>query len=195
MTAVWGRLPETYRVLDAPLGHPLRAYLSLVGDQLTEVGEVVARLAPETGRSALADPYLADPAWLPWMAQLVGVSLSGAETVAARRAAIAGAGTGWLAGTTAGIVAAVRATLTDPVGGYVAVYRDPADPWLLHIVTKAIQTPDPGAALAAIGKAGAKPAGVVLDWSAYAITWGALGALDWDTIESLGSWDAVEAYS
>ena len=192
---MWERLPEAYRTLDAPLGYPLRAYLSLVGDQLEGVEATVAAVAPASGRSALSDPMAAAPEWLPWMAQLVGANLSGAATVAQRRAAVAGAGSGWLAGTMAGVVAAVRSTLTDPVGGYVSVTRDASDMWLLHVVTKATETPDPAASLRAVIQAGAKPAGVVLDWAAYAASWDDIEALapTWAAIEALGSWGALEA--
>lgn len=195
MSGVYDKLPRAYLDEDAKRGFPLRKYLSLVGDQLDEVAGVVSRIGPETGKSALADPDHADAGWLAWMAQLTGASLSGLTTVAQRRAAIQGSGSGWLAGTMQGIANAVRATLTDPAFGYVAVYRDPVNPWKLNIVTKAIQTPDPAAALAAVSKAGAKPVGVVLDWSAYRATWGVIEPLTWDGIESLGSWDALEAYS
>lgn len=191
MGQVYDSLPPAYRTEDArqspPL--PLQRYLSLVGDQLDEVATLIAR------GDEIANPDLADEAWLPWLAQVAGVRLNGLTTVAQRRAAIRTSGSGWLTGTLAGIVAAVRSTLTNPDTGYVTVTRDLVDPWLLHVTTRATETPDPAASMLAVDALGAKPAGVILDWTAFAASWDQIeaGAPTWDIIEALGSWSAVES--
>lgn len=198
MSRAYAELPEGVRWLDAqqgPTPEPLRRFVDSYGDDLDTIAGTIYAVATVPGRrSLLVDPDNAPASWLPWMGQLVGASLAGATTVAQQRAAVRGASGGWLSGTMAAIESAVRVTLTDPYG-YVAVYRDAANPWLLHVVTKATQTPSSAAALESVVKAGAKPAGVLLDWTAYAVTWGAVEPLTWYGIEGLGSWDALEAYS
>lgn len=190
MGQVYDSLPPAYRTEDArqypPL--PLQRYLSLVGDQLDEVAGLIGRA------KEMADPDLADEAWLPWLAQLAGVRLNGLTTVAARRVAIRTAGSGWLTGTMAGIIAAIRSTLADPVNNYLTVTRDLVDPWVLHVTTRATETPDPVASLAAVDAIGAKPAGVVLEWTAFHASWDQIEAAapTWNDIETLGSWTAIE---
>lgn len=198
MSRAYDELPEGVRALDAQQSpaRPLAAYVDSIGGQLDDIAATVSAIAPPAGqRSLLVDPMNAPASWLPWMAQLVGSNLAGTTTTAQQRAAVAGAGGGWLAGTMQAIISAVRATLTDPIGGYVAVTRDTTSMWLLHISTKAIETPSIPATLAAVLAAGAKPAGVVLDWSAYVATWDAIEAHapTWASVEALGSWDALEA--
>ena len=198
MSRAYDELPEGVRALDElqEPPRPLRSYVDLIGSQLDEVVDTIAAIAPEAGgRSMLADPQRAPASWLPWMAQMVGAPLAPASTLEQQRAAVAGASSGWAAGTVAAIIAAVRSTLTDPVAGHVLVLRDPTSIWRLHIVTKRTQTPDPARTLAAVSAAGARPAGVELTWTAYSTTWRAVETLTWDQIESLGSWDALEAYS
>lgn len=198
MSRAYDELPEGVRTLDAQQSpaRPLAAYVDSIGDQLDDIAATVDAITPPSGqRSLLVDPLNAPASWLPWMAQLVGSNLAGTTTTAQQRAAVAGAGGGWLAGTMQAIVNAVRATLTDPVGGYVSVTRDASSMWLLHVSTKRAETPDAAASLAAVMEAGAKPAGVVLDWTAYATSWASIeaGAPTWAEIEALGSWDALEA--
>lgn len=79
---LYGSLPAFYRDADEPLDWPLLRYLSLLGDQLGDLEELVDRIdfvrAEDVGSagdtSDLVDPATADAAWLPWLAQLVGIA-------------------------------------------------------------------------------------------------------------------------
>lgn len=66
---LYRRLPEFYRLDDEVQGqYPLLTYLSWVGDQASDVENLVTRL-----RTDMADPMKADVKWLPWLAQMVGL--------------------------------------------------------------------------------------------------------------------------
>lgn len=82
----WDRLPELYRAADeaqaaGPNGFPLLRYLSLIGDQAGELEALTDRIKLHRNGdgvwlSDLGDPETADDAWLPWMAQLVGIDVT-----------------------------------------------------------------------------------------------------------------------
>jgi hypothetical protein len=150
-----------------------------------------------TVTSDLVDPALADPAWLPWLSQLVGVALSPGMSTAERRAAIASAASGWRAGTKASIAAVVAAQLTGTkqVSIYDHSVNSPGDGtmWDVLIVTRASETPDPDAIPAIVERAGVKPAGVTLHIVTYSTSWDVLEAerptwADWDG----SSWTQIE---
>jgi hypothetical protein len=160
-TRWWNHIAEYQRDRDAiqPGDFPLMRFLSLLGEELHLVTDFLTRSDPtDTGVSALLDPATADAAWLPWLAQLVGVDLSSIASVPDRRAAIAGASSGWRAGTEAGIAAIVAAQLT----GTKKVTITRPGPFQILIVTYASQTPFPGAIIPAIIAAKANPAGVLI---------------------------------
>lgn len=148
--------------------------------------------------SELVTPEVADDAWLPWLAQLVGVQLNPNLTRQAKVAAIRSASAGWQSGTKAAIAAAAQTALTG--SQYVRVFDHsiaaPGDggQWDVLILTRTSETPDPAAVLTAVVAQGAKPAGVVLYHASYAASWDAIVAdfPTWAAIEGAGSWTAIE---
>lgn len=200
---VYDRLPELYRDADAPDRQLLR-FLSLVGDQAGALERLFDRIdytPPDEGgapggTSDLTDPATADPAWLPWLAQLVGVTLNPALPIPAQRNAISGAVAGWQAGTRDAIAAAARTALVSLTGPPSVVVRPhPTDPWTLRITTIPEETPDADAVIAAIIAANAKPAGVLLVHTFYAPPWELIEAElpDWQAIEDADTWSAIES--
>jgi hypothetical protein len=204
---LYAALPELYQAADAELGdgdngYPLLRFLSLLGDQLDDVEMLIARAdyySPDDGgapgdTSDLADPATADPAWLPWLAQLVGARLPAGLTDAERRAAVAGAVAGYFKGTKQGIEAAARAALTGTK--YVRVIPLYAgDQWRLEVRTRTSETASTAAVAAAIVAANAKPAGVELVATAYEATWAQVEAAypTWAALEANApTWLAVE---
>lgn len=199
-------LPEVYRVADEQLrdgsrGYPLLRYLASVGDQLSAIEVLIDRwMEDEDHPSELLDPLLADRAWLPWLAQLVGVRLSPALRDEAARDAVASAGAGWRSGTLDGIVAAARSALVGTRRLTIASHATPAGPggpWDLTLrvaQSEAIRGLD--AVARAVITSGAKPAGVRLWVHGYATPWNLLhaelptwahwGRLTWRQIEEWG---------
>jgi hypothetical protein len=221
---IWQRLPEVYATMDArdltwtfkrylaattdPGGAVSDTYIGIDGDR--PVGpatpipwgmidqELANWQAARISRlSSLGDPMQADSTWLPWLAQLVGARLDPAASDAEQRDTIAFATSGWRAGTTSAIEDAARSALTgsrfakclqatagDTAGG----------PWDLTVVTRASETPDPGAVIDAILRKGVKPAGAVLHTRSYEASWATLAAtrptwLDW---RLAGTWQRIE---
>lgn len=170
--------------------YPLLRYLSLVGDQLTRVATLLGRFTfdalderdntdepwdrygtglfgtgvyGDTSVADLVDPWTADAGWLPWLAQLLGIDVTGL-TVDEQRAALADPSAAWAHGTRDAIVRAVRPRLPD--SSYVDVVpHHLGDPFTLGLVTKGDET-----------------TGV--------ITWAELEAAapTWADLEALGSW-------
>src|SRR5436305_14173462 len=67
---------------DTKRGQPLYRWMDLLGSRMTAVTQLIDRidyLPPDEGgdggTSDLVDPGTADLAWLPWLAQLLGVTL------------------------------------------------------------------------------------------------------------------------
>jgi hypothetical protein len=184
----YARLPHAWRDGDDERDWPLLRYMSLLGDQLGEVQTLLDRidyLSPADGgapgdTSDLVNPATADAAWLPWLAQLVGVRLPADVTGQAARDAIAGAVAGFMAGTKTAVAAAAQSALTG--GRYVAVYdhsitvQGDGGVWDVLLVTLETETPDPSAVLAAVTAKRAKPAGVVLHHRTYTATWAVIEA-------------------
>lgn len=204
-TRLYEGLPEVYRTADRGQdGYPLLRFLSLTGDLLGQVEELLERIdvpddAPAGTASDLVDPDTADPAWLPWLAQATGAPTTPGELdVAERRAAIRDAVGGWQSGTKGAIAQAARTALVyaDPDGGFVNVLRDPVDPLTLRISTTPEETPSPAAVLDAILRTGAKPAGVLIVHTFYAIPWDLLESRypTWAAIETTATtWSRVES--
>lgn len=198
--ALYARLPELYKDADEAQdeglsNYPLLRYLSLVGDQLTTVAELLARLtytplddrdntdAPwdrygtglfgddtygDEDVADLVDPWLADSSWLPWLAQLLGINIAGLETSEAREA-LADPAAAWAHGTPEAIIREARTQLGDDA--YVdTVPHYQGDPFTIGLVTK--------------------------DEETYGVTsWGDLmaAAPTWADLEALGSWHNLEA--
>lgn len=85
-TEVYEALPEVYRREDPPTGYALLRYLSLALDPLSRVGELADAFDPDDGSlPQLLDGARADEAWLPWLAQLLGLGSDGATVEELRR--------------------------------------------------------------------------------------------------------------
>lgn len=115
---IYHRLPEHFRQADSKFYY-LKRYLSGVGmiqNRLDTIIERLRYLTPDEGglpndTSDLVDPVTADISWLPWLAQLLGVSLKGKVLDETTRNEIINASNGYLSGTDAAIVAAVQTEL------------------------------------------------------------------------------------
>lgn len=196
---LYRRLPELYRDADdaqdeGRSNYPLLRYLSLVGDQLTQVAELLGRFTydplddrdntdPPWQRfgsglfgddtygdndvADLVDPALADTAWLPWLTQLVGVDVTG-MTIPEARAAIADPSSTWAHGTREAIIRRARPLLGDEAYLDVVPHHQ-GDPFTMALVTKRSETTG-------------------------ATTWAELEVLapTWADLEALGSWGNTE---
>lgn len=205
MEALWESLPQVHREQDRlqtvpPDGYPMKRWLSAFADQVGAVDDVVRRIdyAPPDDRdddsqavSELADASLADAAWLPWLAQILGVRRVTNLSETAQRDAISSAVSGFRAGTRSAVGTAAQAALTGTRS--VAVYNhavaEPGDgggEWDVLIITRSSETPGGASSVfdAVIG-AEAKPAGVVLHHASVDVTWATLHTLrptwaDWN---------------
>lgn len=203
---LWARLPQAYRDFDALDGYPLRLYIDAVTQLPGALHTVIERIAGERAAgparpepwslspealeqwratrvnrsSALGDPFQADDVWLDWLGQIVGTSLHFVSDEVSRRNAVRYAVAGWRAGTRPSIEYAARPTLTgSQYARCVPHMRGDATPptvWDVAIITRASETPDSGATVDAIARAGVKPAGVVLHHRPYAVSWDVLAA-------------------
>ena len=198
--ALYARLAELYRDADEAQdegrsNYPLLRYLSLIGDQLTPLAQLLARLTydplddrtntdpawdrygsglfgddtyGDADSADLVDPALADSAWLPWLAQLLGVNIAGL-TIEETRAALANPADAWAHGTPGAILRNVRELL--PAGAYAdTLAHHLGDPFTIGLVTKQDET--------------------------YGVTtWADLMTLapTWVELEALGSWNNLEA--
>lgn len=192
---LYGRLPELYRHADETQGYPLLRFLSLIGDQAGAVEDTLDDVDPDRG-GKLADPDTAPAAWLPWLAQVLGVTtLPTGET--ARRNTIRLASNGRYPGSRQAIADAARPALTDPEGGYVVVRPNyQGNPFVLSVnVAPEVAPADLNDVLDAILEAGAKPAGFNLVIDTYAATWQQIETNrdTWAGVEAAGSWSALEA--
>jgi hypothetical protein len=205
MEALWASLPLIHRRQDElqPVpagGFPMKRWLSAFADQVGDVETVIERIdyAPPDDRddpsqavSELADASLADAAWLPWLAQILGVQRINNLSEAAQRAAIGSAVSGFRAGTKQAVGVAAQGALTGTKS--VAVYDhatlkpgDGGGEWDVLIVTRSSETPGGAASVTqAVIDAEAKPAGVVLHHSAVDVTWASLQTIrptwaDWN---------------
>ncbi len=141
---VYDGLPEVYRVADdiqsdGPDGYPLLRYLSTLLDQLSIVYELIARfdysddptgdgtfgsgsygdgtyggVAGPSATADLIDPETANAAWLPWLAQLLGVALRDGMTPQEQRDAMADPSATW-AHSTPPVLTALALTVVDSV--------------------------------------------------------------------------------
>jgi hypothetical protein len=168
---LYNGLPNLYRDADErqselpSSNYPLLRYLSLIGDQLTVVTDLVERFTytpldarldglpwrrygdgtygegtyGDADTADLVDPLTCDAGWLPWLAQLVGVRLDGL-TVDQQRAAVNRPEATWARGTPGVIADQARAGLTGDAYVDVRPVYD-GDPFAIAIVTRAAETP------------------------------------------------------
>jgi hypothetical protein len=228
---MWERLPQIYRILDANNAWALKRYLAGATSFAGDIDVMIERMrgarpvgpatpepwdldAAELARwreararrpSHLTDPDLAEPEWLPYLAQLVGAYLDPAASLVERRDIIRFATSGYRGGTRAALADAARSALTG--SRYVLV--QPATRgdgaagtvWDITLRTRASETPDPNAVLATVIRKGAKPAGVVLWHATFGTSWDRIEALyptwtdwesrTWDQMEEVGATYAV----
>lgn len=205
---VYRDLPEHYQSADETAGnYPLLRFLTGVMLEMGNVDVLTSRIdyvsVPDGGAiddsSDLVDPMLADPEWLEWLGQLVGVRLDPGLSETAARDAVAFASAGWRAGTKSAVADAAKSELTGTK--YAAVYdhstsavRGTAGAFDVLVVTRPTETPDPAKVLAAIVARGAKPAGVKLYHLAFEGSWTTLETLlpTWNALEAAGSWDKIQ---
>jgi hypothetical protein len=225
---LYRRLPEVYRTMDAANSDwPLKRYLAgllttagAIGDTFDAIrgdfpvgpstpqpwalspDELAVWTANRINRpSALGDPNQADPAWLPWLAQLVGAPLPPGASVQEQRDTIAFATSGWRGGTRQAIADAARTALTGSMYAQVAPHTIPTDSggtqaggvWDITIITRDSETPDPAAVLNAVLSKGVKPAGAVLHHATYGASWAQVEAVfptwsDWNA----ATWSQIE---
>jgi hypothetical protein len=224
-------LPEIYRESDAQQlsggGFPLLRFMSLIADQAGDVEALLDRIGYRAvfdggapgDTSDLTDPVTADAAWLPWLAQLVGIRFDEVFGVNERRAAITSAADGWRAGSTRSVVAAVQSVLAGNRLVIIDRHHEGDDHKVL-IRTRTSETEiltwrsleatyptwgeledpsswgalNPRNVLRTLEVRQVKPAGVQFFHELGTLTWGRLEseAPSWADIEALGSWAALE---
>ena len=151
-------LPEYVREADA--SDELLRFMAAIGDAAHPVAKFIDDADPDTsatGTSEPVNPTTTPAGWLPWLGWLMGVPTTGLDTAGARwYLSRAGA---QAHGSTAGIQAAVQATLTGTrfcqvttaVGG---------DPWAIAVQVDSSEVADSAATLRAAMRE--KPAGANL---------------------------------
>lgn len=195
-------LPIHYRSEDANLDWVLKRWLSGIGGQQNEVDTIIERFSytpPEDGvphdTSDLVNPITCDFAWLPWLAQLVGVKLDGTLSPTDQRNQVDFVN--FFRGTKQHMAQAAQKVLTGDK--HVTIFDHTitssaigaAGQWDMLVITLASETvSDPVAAIIA---ANAKPAGVNLLTETFTSTWDDVEAAhpDWTSWDAT-SWTGIE---
>lgn len=198
----YAALPGIYSVVDPaqPAGaagqtYPLLRYLALILDPLSSVENLQASIdyvaprdgGPPGGTSALVDPATADESWLPWLAQLLGVSVVGL-TVDQSRTALGNAAASWAHGTRSAIAARAAENTTGTHHVEVTYPYDPARPWVIGVGVHAaeVSLSSTWAALEALG--GANPAtGQLATWEQLEAAAATPSGITWAALENAGS--------
>lgn len=196
----YASLPGVYRFEDANNGWQMKSWIAGILDVQGEIETLLTRIKyvpPEDGpavedlHSDLVDPDTADEAWLPWLAQLVGVRFNYTLTEAQRRERIKSAIGGVRAGTKAHMIEAAKAVLTGTQTVYVYPFSNAVGginagtQWEVLVITKPDETA--GDVVAAIVNAGAKPAGVKITHVTDSNTWAEVEA----AFPTWAQWDAA----
>jgi hypothetical protein len=206
---IYKRLPEYLRIADARNDWTLKRWFSCISDQVGFIEDVVQRInywpVTEGGApndtSDLVDPDTANPEWLAWIGQMVGVRL-GVTTlsVQAQRDLVHYASSGWRGGTKSAIAGAAKSVLSGT--RYARVYDHSTDEseigeggeWDVLVVTRSSETPSGADVLDAIRMKNAKPSGVVLWHRPYNASWRVVFRdTDTSTPGKYASWAALEA--
>lgn len=181
-----------YRQGDEDTGWQLLLACEAIATAFTEpIAELVAERDGRVPWEILFDPENCPVAYLPYLAQFTGSTLTSSMSEAEMRAAIV-LPEGFRRGTPDALIAAVKRTLT---GGQ-TVHLDErwgGEAYQLRVRTLASETPDPAATEAAILTQ--KPIGIVL-------TYGAITGQDWadlaadhatwaDVVADYGTWAEV----
>lgn len=145
-------LPDVFRTEDEEQSYTLKKWLSGIAGVQQGVRTLIERFSyvpPEDGdgyrTSDLVDPETADPAWLSWLAQLVGVQLSTTLSVPDQRTQIEESVLGIKAGTKDAIAAAARTVLVGEKSVKVFDHSDnisigTASQWSICLLTKDSET-------------------------------------------------------
>lgn len=157
----YNRLPESYRTDDVAQGLALLGYLSLLGDQASDIEDLQDRIDYVPGYdggvpgdvSALVDPATANAGWLDWLAAALGTDRGDLDDAGLR---IFLADIDREVGTGAALQAAARGTLNGTRTVYYAAGQGPK-PWGIVVQTLTAETPDPDATERAVRAH--KPAG------------------------------------
>jgi hypothetical protein len=144
---------------DAGLGYPLRSFIRALGGMMQQVDWLAQDSPDGPGWSRLVNLSLAPTEALPWLAQFVGVDVDPSLDDASQRYLIARVSK-WERGTPASIIAAAQTTLTGTKT--VTLVERNGSAYNLTVVTKASETPNPAATLAAL--LSQKPAGIILSY-------------------------------
>lgn len=145
---------------DASQGYALAYLCKAIGAMYQPVCDLVEDTAAGPGWSPLMDVARCPLFALPWLAQLVGVTLTDPSDDAGSRAEIRAAA-GFSRGTVAAMKAAAAATLTGDDPTVIFRERD-GSAYRLTVLTRTSETPDEAATLAAL--TAQKPAGIVLTY-------------------------------
>jgi hypothetical protein len=175
--------------LDGQADWHLAHYCGAHGAMFQPVADVARDTPAGPGWSAVLDLDRCPDAWLPWLAQFVGVTVVAGSTPAEMRTRIASTD-GFNRGTPEAIRAAAQATLT---GNQTVTFRErdssAADPpYTLEVLTLTGETPDPAATRAAI--VAQKPGGILLNYRTVAgQDWQAVQAKTWRAVKTTtASW-------
>lgn len=205
MERLWERMPGVYKFEDAQHNWQMKKWLSGVVDVFGDIDELIDRIKyvpPQDGpelqdlHSDLVDPTTADAAWLPWLAQLVGVKFDYLLTEQQKRDRISTAIGGVQAGTKAAIIQAAQTALTGTKTVYVYSFSNAGGigagtQWEVLLLTLAAETASD--VIVAVTNAGAKPAGVKLYHVTYGATWTTVEAtLPTWTLWETKTWEQIE---
>lgn len=154
---------EPLAYADEENGWALAHFCQALSLQLDDIEAIVRDDGDRPGWADMLDATAAPAAWLPWLAQLVGVTVPTGASEADARAAIQSP-EGFSRGTPASIVKAAQKYLT----GSKIVYLRERDDGAYHftVSTRTSETPDSDAVLAELLKV--KPIGLVMDYQVIA---------------------------
>jgi hypothetical protein len=168
LSSLGARLQERTQPLapdDDAHGYAHALLVEALSTAFAQVGEIFDPEGDVPPGAPLLDVDLC-PDWaLPWLAQIVGVTLPQGVSPADARTLITEIA-GWQRGTPASLAAAARAFLSTPDATVFFNERFAGDPYRLGIITLASETPDPALVERAI--LAQKPGGIVLSYSAVA---------------------------
>jgi hypothetical protein len=150
--------------LDESVGYALAIYCGALGAMFQPVDSVARDTDDGPGWSAVVDLNRCPDAWLPWLGQLVGVTVPPGQDAATQRAWIARTD-GFRRGTVDALRAASQLHLTDSRTVFFTE-RLGGDAYVLGVRTLTTETPDPYQTLADI--IAQKPGGIVLDYGVVA---------------------------
>lgn len=171
-------------------GNALAHLLAALFKPADDVDDIVGDRNGRDARNLIFDPVTAPAAWLPWLAQIAGVTLVPGESEDATRARVIAAA-GRFRGTREALTAAAQMHLTGTRN--VRIVERDGSPYRVTVVTRSSETPNAAAVLAAITSRTVKPAGLlVFHVVSNGQTWNEVAAgTSWDEVPAGVSWDEV----